>query len=472
MAGVLHTRQDVWELSVNTVAAAKSQDWHPVLDGYARGVEAMINRDAQLTVDSWRWAANTHGIPSGTQPKPLWAQCAHATRFFLPWHRAYLAWFEKMVQHHIGDDGWALPYWDYSDPDRPETLQVPPEFRVPQRTVNGTQVKNHLYLKEFDRPGHPMASDVEVVPAMSQRFFALRWPRQGFGGVDGPERQGGLLEDEPHNYVHGDIGGPTGLMRSTTVAGRDPIFWLHHANIDRLWEVWRKLPGSVELMDQVGLPADTASEWQSASFTFGDTGATAVYSIDDLVDTTAEPLNYEYEVTELPQAQLAVVMANRNQLGRGPMGLDEDGPPAEDWDPVAATADTTAIGEGGAERALTFDPRQLGLAPEMPSGLIIELAGVRCPVDCHNVYVVDVAAGPDRPTHRAGRFSTFGLSGTPADEERSYVVDATAAIPDLVADGWNGSEVVVRVLPETAGAGAGPEPQGIEVQQITVYRRR
>jgi hypothetical protein len=39
MAGVL-----------KTVAAAKSQDWHPVLDGYARGVESMIHRDAQLTV--------------------------------------------------------------------------------------------------------------------------------------------------------------------------------------------------------------------------------------------------------------------------------------------------------------------------------------------------------------------------------------------------------------------------------------
>jgi hypothetical protein len=52
------------------------------------------------------------------------------------------------------------------------------------------------------------------------------------------------------------------------------------------------------------------------------------------------------------------------------------------------------------------------------------------------------------------------------------VVDATAAIPELVADGWTGSEVVVRVLPESAGADAGPEPQGIEVRQITVYRRR
>ncbi len=472
MAGVPRKRKDVWRLSVKTVAAARTQDWHPILDGYARGVEAMMSHDAQLAADSWRWAANTHGIPGGTPHKPLWDQCAHAARFFLPWHRAYLAWFEKSIQHHIGDNGWALPYWDYSDPARPQTLQVPPEFLVPQRTVNGALVKNSLYLKDLDRPGHPRASDVEVVPALSQPFFARRWPRQGFGGVDGPQPVGGLLEDEPHNYVHGNIGGGTGLMRSTTVAGRDPIFWLHHANIDRLWEVWRKLPGSVELVDQVGIPADVVSEWRTASFTFGDSHAPAVYSIDDLFDTTAQPLSYEYEITDLPAAQLAAVTANRNQLGRGPMGLDEAGPPVEDWDPVAATSDTTAVGEGGAERALTFDARQLGLAPETPSGLIIELAGVRAPVDCHNVYVVDVAAGPDLPAHRAGRFSTFGLSGTPADEERSYVVDATAAIPALVADGWSGSEVVVRVLPDTDDDAARPEPQGIEVRQITIYRRR
>jgi hypothetical protein len=98
-----------------------------------------------------------------------------------------------------------------------------------------------------------------------------------------------LLEEEPHNLVHGNIGGGTGLMRSTTVAGRDPIFWLHHANIDRLWEVWRKLPGSVELVDQVGIPADAVSEWRTASFTFGDSHAPAVHSIDDLFDTTTQP---------------------------------------------------------------------------------------------------------------------------------------------------------------------------------------
>jgi tyrosinase len=348
---------------------------------------------------------------------------------------------------------------------------VPPEFRVPLRTVDGALTENYLFLDEFDRPGHPRDTDVEVVPAMSQPYFALTFPVQGFGGVDGPEPLGGLIEQEPHNLVHGNIGGATGLMRSTTVAGRDPIFWLHHANIDRLWEVWRRLPGSVELTDQAGLPADVLSEWRSASFTFGGTGAKTVYSIDDLVDTTAEPLRYEYEVTELPDAQLEEVTDNRNRLVRGPMGLDEAGPPREDWDPVAATSEATSIGDDGAETALTFDTRQLGLAPEIPTGLIIALAGVRSPTDCHNVYVVDVAAGPDLPVHRAGRFSTFGLSGTPADEERSYVVDATATIPDLVADGWGGNEVVVRVLPESTDGG-GAEPRMIEVRQITVYRRR
>jgi hypothetical protein len=259
-------------------------------------------------------------------------------------------------------------------------------------------------------------------------------------------------------------------MRKPSIAGRDPIFWLHHANIDRLWEVWRKLPGSVELVDQVGLPADVLSEWRSASFTFGNTGAKAVYSMDDLGDTTAEPLLYEYEVTVLPDAQLEEVTERRSQLGGGPMGLDEAGPPREDWDPVAATSETTSVGDDGAETALTFDARQLGLAPEIPTGLIIALAGVRSPTDCHNVYVVDVAAGLDLPAHRAGRFSTFGLSGTPADEERSYVVDATATIPDLVADGWGGNEVVVRVLPESTEGGG--EDWRIDVQQITVYRRR
>ena len=221
-----------------------------------------------------------------------------------------------------------------------------------------------------------------------------------------------MVESKPHNFVHTDIGQNTGLMADPGVAARDPIFWLHHSNIDRLWEVWRGVPGSVDLLDQGGVSGQTVSEWRRASFAFGGNGAISVYSMSDILDTTSTPMNYEYETTDLPQSELDEVMANRQAAG-GPMGLDEGTPPEEQWDPVAATDQTTAVGEDGTQSPLTFDDRQLGLDESFPSGLIIALMGVRAADDCHNVYVVEVAAGPDSPARPAGRFNTFGLRGTP-----------------------------------------------------------
>jgi len=42
--------------------------------------------------------------------------------------------------------------------------------------------------------------------------------------------------NSPHGSVHGRVGGNMG---SVPYAGFDPIFWLHHANVDRLWAVWQ-----------------------------------------------------------------------------------------------------------------------------------------------------------------------------------------------------------------------------------------
>jgi tyrosinase len=464
-------RLDAWKLSVQTLDAARTQDWDPVLDGYARGVEAMMSRDDQLTVDSWLWAANTHGIPDGTASKPLWDECAHFRRFFLPWHRAYLAWFESTIQGLIKDPNWALPYWDYSDPDRPATLKLPPEFLVDQRTVDGNLVDNPLYIGGSERTGHPTAAHVDLVPAMAERFFLRRRPFTGFGGVDGARETAGLLELQPHNYIHTDVGGPSGLMSFTSVAARDPIFWVHHANIDRLWEVWRALPGSVDLLDQGGVSGQIVTEWRRAHFAFGGNKTITVYSIDDVLQTTTPRLNYEYEVTDLPQTVLTAVTAARREESP-PMALDESTPREQRWDPVAATEQSTDVGEAGTEDQLLFDSRQLGMVEEIPSGLVIELAGVRAAVDCHNVYVVDVAAGPGRPAHRAGEFNTFGLNGTPPEEQRDYLVDATAVIPALQADGWNGRQVVVGVHPESPAAEGAHTPQGLQIGQITVYRQR
>lgn len=472
MAGAVRTREDAWNLSVKTEDAATNQPWHPVLDGYARGVEKMMSRDNALTPDSWRWAANTHGAPAEDPANRMWRLCAHHQRFFLPWHRAYLAWFEDTIRAAIDDDGWALPYWNYSDPANPKALRLPPEFTVKQRTVDGRLVDNKLYLKSRDRPGQPRPENAVVSPALSQRFFVRASPVMGFGGIDGPERIGGTLEQRPHDYVHGDIGGGTGLMRTPALAARDPIFWLHHANIDRLWEVWRKLPGSVGLAEQGGVPASVVTEWRTADFAFGDANAPTVYAMSQLADTRADPLRYEYRVVDLPAAQLAEVTANRQRGRGGPMGLDDRTPREHRWDPVAATSTPTDVGAGGTRNELPFDARQLGLAPAVPAGLVVSLSGVRAAADCHNAYVVNVSVRAGAPVHRAGEFSTFGLAGTPADEERDYVIDATAVIPELVADGWNGRGLVVDVSPDDDSGGDSSGDNGIQIRQITVLSRR
>lgn len=484
MSGI-RRRVDVWKISVGSEKAASTKPWDRVLDAYARGVQALMDRggkanwdtkpDKPLTLDSWLWVANTHGVPEGMTPmKPLWNQCAHGDRYFLVWHRAYLAWFETMIQSASGDSTWALPYWDYTDPGRPETLELPWEFRVEQRTVDGVMVANPLFVDKKDRPSHPDAAAVDITAAMSERYFFQVWPDKGFGGVDGPLLAGGWLETKPHNPVHNAVGG---LMGQVEMSSRDPIFWLHHANIDRLWEVWRNLAGSVDLFDQGGISAQLAAEWRSARFVFGDTGALTVYSVDDVRDTTGPAMNYEYESTVLPAAIEKFVMAIRQEARAAIMSMvdDQTTPPPRQWDPVAGTRQAMPVGEEGVDSSLVFDSRQMSFAgPRFTGdkGLIIALMGVRAPVACRGRYVVEIAAGPDSPTHPVDTFSTFGLNGSRPEEERNYTFDATPMLPQLSEDGWDGNELVVRVRPQPTAADPATAPEGLVISQITIYRQR
>lgn len=47
------------------------------------------------------------------------------------------------------------------------------------------------------------------------------------------------LEGTPHNGIHVAVGSPDGTM-ITMWSPLDPIFWLHHCNVDRLWAVWQQ----------------------------------------------------------------------------------------------------------------------------------------------------------------------------------------------------------------------------------------
>ena len=105
-------RRDIWALELGAAAPP----WDPYTLGYARAIAAMQDL-ASDEPRSWSYQSAMHGTWA-TPPDPLWNGCQHGSWFFLPWHRMYIWYFERIVRSHVVADGgpadWALPYWNYT----------------------------------------------------------------------------------------------------------------------------------------------------------------------------------------------------------------------------------------------------------------------------------------------------------------------------------------------------------------------
>jgi tyrosinase len=163
----------------------------------------------------------------------------HGLAGFLPWHRAYLLDLERELQ--MIDPSVALPYWRFDEPaprlfDR-EFIGVSNDGRV-----------------EFV-PGHPLElwrTDLEDGIRRTPRFdtkesltnpgttdFPLNSQDAtlllgGTGNLYATFRQD--MEVNPHNRAHGNF---RGFLSDPHTAAKDPLFFLLHANIDRLWALWQ-----------------------------------------------------------------------------------------------------------------------------------------------------------------------------------------------------------------------------------------
>lgn len=253
-------RRDIWALS-------DEDPWHPVILAYARAVGVLQKRPASNPT-SWTFQAARHAGGNGIVPGGTNQQCQHRSWFFLPWHRIYLYYFERILRSTMpeveGPADFALPYWNYA-----RTVQsacLPPAFREP--TLPNSSDPNPLFVNPRDRAGR-MNGGRPLPPEVVSPSQALRTPRfeagtrLGFGGGDpGRAHMGassGQLERTPHNDVHNQVGG---LMLDPRTAALDPIFWLHHANIDRIWEQWRAAP--------VNGRNPVAGGWKNEAFEFHD----------------------------------------------------------------------------------------------------------------------------------------------------------------------------------------------------------
>ncbi|MFD2645291.1 tyrosinase family protein [Pseudomonas japonica] len=268
-----YVRKDLWNLG---------ETWNPTLLWYAKAVRELQSRPLNDPT-SWRFLAAIHGfnasiwetegyydkkvdkLPSLKDRELYWKQCQHQSWYFLPWHRPYLLSFEEIVRAAVvklgGPADWALPYWNYDEyQTRPETLGLPEEF-YSETLPDGTP--NPLALPVVLRFGSQKDGIIRLNPAkldLTAAFNEDQFTRKengGSPGFGGPStgfnhnagHPSGLLESSPHNFVHTMVGGDNGLpvkdpafraglMSDPDTAGLDPVFWLHHANIDRLWQIW------------------------------------------------------------------------------------------------------------------------------------------------------------------------------------------------------------------------------------------
>ena len=208
----------------------------------------------------------------------------------------YLYYFEKIVRKSSGDPSFALPYWNYSDV--PAQAVMPEEFRQPADASNTFYVAQRNPSINAGAALPPSVVSYSVAFGFTN-FLAPTGSGLGFGGqiipapahFTGPP---GRIESQPHNIVHSTIGG---WMGDPNTAAQDPIFWLHHANIDRLWEKW------LELGDGRSNPTENEI-WMNTPFTFYDADKEDFVTImgKDILKTAAQ-LNYTYD--DVPLTALA-----------------------------------------------------------------------------------------------------------------------------------------------------------------------
>jgi tyrosinase len=474
-------RHDVWDLS-------KADPWHPVIEWYARAINELKRRGA-ADPSSWSYLAAIHGtdLPRSRWPRgATWSECQHNSWFFLPWHRIYLYYFERTLRQTIvalgGPNDWALPYWDYSDSSRPDVRKLPPAFtqqRMPSGDPNPLFVSQRL--RSMNQGGELDRDAVEIDDAMAETDFTGPASARiaGFGGpVTGWNHRGGTvgsLENTPHGDVHMGVGGarPLGLMSSFETAGLDPVFWLHHANIDRLWEVW---------LGQGGLRANpTATSWLGMRFRIGSGPLALTLTVRDVIDTSKPPLAYKYSRVS-PPAPSRRVLASRAE--GGPEVVQEESLMPEDRFPemVGASEERVPLTSATTEVGVKID-RPTGPALESVGGAesvepprkvylkIENVKGRELSAPSYRVYVnlppgADPAADPGAyEDRRIGKVSMFGVvEASQGNEEHggsglTFSFDITGVAQRLQQAGdWDPEHLRVTFTP----TGNEPVPEGLE----------
>ncbi|XP_075486175.1 polyphenol oxidase I, chloroplastic-like [Primulina tabacum] len=228
----------------------------------------------------------------------------HNCWHFYPWHRWYLYFYERILGKLIDDPTFGMPFWNW---DHPDGMPMPERYaRAASPLYNARRNPTHLSPAVLDLAYAPNSSTAQdkIIPnnltiVYGEMVRNVKKLDDFYGDkyVTGtaPNPGPGSVERGSHTAAHVWVGEATSTgedMGNFYSTGRDTLFFAHHANIDRLWSIWRNLRGSQ--------PKDyTEADWLEADYLFYDENADLVrVNVKDTLEN--EKMGYVYQDRDLP----------------------------------------------------------------------------------------------------------------------------------------------------------------------------
>ncbi|KAF2396866.1 Di-copper centre-containing protein [Trichodelitschia bisporula] len=305
--------------------------------------------------------------------------CTHSSVVFLTWHRPFLALYEQALYNAVqaqaslfpeaqrsrwlkAASDFRMPYYDWTQ--TASGIAYPDVFGAKNISVIQTDgvkrpVPNPLYNFNF----RPAAAPANELGQWSTHSTTVRYPTRGdsdngavrdaiqneyehirgnvallllqYARYNAVSNNRWLRNEKPgeygsleniHDNLHDTIGG-NGNMSALEVSAFDPIFWLHHTNVDRLWAIWGDLnPNSyVEAgttrQSSFTMAAGSTQDATTPLKPFWDKTGTRFYTSNDVKST--KTFGYAYPETQawnhdtVPKYQAALVETVKKLFGDG-----------------------------------------------------------------------------------------------------------------------------------------------------------
>lgn len=310
---------------------------------YARGVKA-LKALPKTDARNWFYQSGIHGHlnPNISNPnlKPYsldpalynvqnnaWDRChtwASGTNsdLFLLWHRVYIYYLEQSMRSVLNNPNFALPYWDYTSMSDLDRRKLPAAFRMLRLSAN-TVPRTLTNTQSILTLPNNQTRLLEISPNLTrlQRngvLNNLRLYNELYAVRDAALMQGQRiqigdnalkdfinksnylefsqgLENNLHGPIHMNIGNSQQsnvVMGNVNIAAQDPIFYLHHANVDRIWSCWETRYRNLDQSQLAGVFYFPKADGTLQSLT--------VRQMYDL----AKNMNYRYDSMQDCQAQM------------------------------------------------------------------------------------------------------------------------------------------------------------------------